>query len=129
MLLIATLLSPMAHAGGNEAIMQTAGNVPYVSGGIGIDSIGRLESMASQFNVKLVFASKSGEYLSDVKVTISDAAGKVVLDTLSDGPWLMTKLRPGQYQIVATYGGNVEKRALAVGAVKLTTADFRWRSD
>ena len=129
LLLIATALSPLAYAEGNEAIMQTAGNVPYVSGGIGIDAINRLDAMAGQFNLKLVFASQSGEYLSDVKVTITDTARKIVLDTMSEGPWLMTKLRPGQYQIVATYGGNVEKRTIAVGAAKLNTVDFRWRAD
>ncbi len=128
-LLIAALLAPIAQAQGNETIMQTAAHVPYVSGGIGLDAIGRLEAMTSQFNVKLVFASQSGEYLSDVKVTITDASGKTVLDTMSDGPWFMTKLRPGRYQIVANYGGSTEKRTLAVGAAKLATVDFRWRAD
>jgi hypothetical protein len=125
-LLVAALFAPSALAQGNEAVMQTAGNVPYVSGGIGIDSIDRLDTMASQFNVKLVFAFKNGEYLSDINVTITDAAGKTIVDTMSNGPWFMTKLRPGQYQIVASFAGQTEKRTVAVGAAKLNTVDFRW---
>jgi hypothetical protein len=126
LLLVGALLAPIAHAEGNEAIAQTTGNVTYVSGGIGIDSIGRLDKVTGQFNVKLVFAFKSGEYLSDVKVTITDAAGKAILDTMSDGPWFLTKLRPGQYQIVASFAGQSERRTIAVGTAKLNTVDFRW---
>jgi hypothetical protein len=127
-LLISALLAPIAHAQGNEAILQTAGNVPYVSGGIGIDAINRLDTMTGQFNVKLVFAFRSGEYLSDVKVTIIDAAGKTIMDTMSDGPWFLTKLRPGQYQIVASFAGQSERRTIAVGAARLNTVDFRWNA-
>jgi hypothetical protein len=125
-LLISALFASGAQAAGNEAVMQTAANVPYVSGGIGIDAIDRLDTMAAQFNVKLVFAYKSGEYLSDVNVTITDASGKTVLDTMSDGPWLMTKLSQGRYQIAASFAGQTEKRTLAVGNAKLNTVDFRW---
>jgi hypothetical protein len=126
-LLISALFTSGAAAG-NETVMQTAGNVPYVSGGIGIDAIDRLDTMTSQFNVKLVFAFKSGEYLSDVNVTITDAAGKTILDTKSDGPWLMAKLRPGQYQIAASFAGQMERRSVSVGTAKLNTVDFRWNT-
>ena len=129
LLLSAALLTPISHAQNNEAVMQTAANVPYVSGGIGIDSIDRLDTMAGQFNLKLVFALKSGEYLSDVKVTITDAAGKAIVDTMSDGPWFLTKLRPGNYQIAASFAGNTERRTVAVGAARLNTVDFRWVSE
>ena len=129
LLLSAALFAPISHAQNNEAIMQTVGNVPYVSGGIGIASIDRLDSMSSQFNLKLVFALKSGEYLSDVKVTITDAAGKAIVDTMSDGPWLLTKLPPGKYQIAASFAGNTVKRTVAVGAARLNTVDFRWASE
>jgi hypothetical protein len=127
-LLTSVLVAFGTQAAGNESVMQTAGNVPYVSGGIGIDAINRLDTMADQFNVKLVFAFKSGEYLSDVNVTITDASGGTILDTTSEGPWLMTKLRQGRYQIAASFAGQVEKRTLAVGTAKLNTVDFRWNA-
>lgn len=127
-LLTSALLAFGPHAAGNESVMQTAGNVPYVSGGIGLDAIDRLDTMAAQFNVKLVFAFKSGEYLSDVNVTITDASGKTILNTMSEGPWLLTKLRQGQYQIAASFAGQSEKRTLAVGTAKLNTVDFRWNA-
>lgn len=113
----------------SDAIVQTAGGVSYVSGGVGTDSIGRLSSLASDFNLKLVFALKSGEYVSDVRVAIADTAGKTLLDTTSDGPWLLAKLPAGNYQIVATFAGVAVKRQIAVGAAKLRTIDFRWASE
>ena len=127
-LLGAAALVPVANATGDESV-QTASGVSYVSGGIGAASIDRLSSRARDFNLKLVFALKSGDYVSDVKVTIADAAGKQLVDTTSEGPWFLAKLPAGNYQIVATLAGKAEKRTIAVGAEKLRTIDFRWGSE
>ena len=127
-LLGAASLVPIANANSDESV-QTAGRVSYVSGGVGTASLDRLGSLARDFNLKLVFALKSGDYVSDVKVTIADAAGKQLLDTTSEGPWFLAKLPAGNYQIVATFAGNAQKRTIAVGAEKLKTIDFRWGSE
>ena len=84
----------------------------------------RLSSLTKDFNLKLVFAMKSGDYVSDVKVTIADTAGKTLLNTTSEGPWFLTKLPVGNYQIVATFAGNAEKRTVAVGAEKLVELSY-----
>ena len=128
-LLSAALLVPVANAANGDEIVHSAGGISYVSGGIGTTSIDRLDSLARDFNLKLVFALKSGNYVSDVKVTIADAAGKTLLDTTSNGPWFLTRLPVGNYQIVATFAGNTEKRTIAVGAGNLRTVDFRWGTE
>ena len=122
-------LITVASAQNNEAILKTSAGVPYVSGGIGTDSIDRLDALASQFNLKLVFALRTGVYLSDVKVTVADARGTTLLDALSQGPWLMAKLPAGNYQIAATVAGVTERRSVAIGGAKLSTVDFRWASE
>ena len=114
-LLGAASLVLVANANSDE-IVQTAGGVSYVSGGVGTASLDRLSSLSRDFNLKLVFALKSGDYVSDVKVTIANAAGKTLLDTMSEGPWFFTKLPMGNYQIIATFAGNAEKRTIALGA-------------
>ena len=121
-------LTPVAYAQSDESV-QNAGGVSYVSGGVGTTSIDRLAALARDFNLKLVFALKSGDYVSDVKVTIATAAGKTLVDTTSEGPWFMAKLPAGNYQVVATFAGSAEKRSIAVGAGKIKTVDFRWASD
>lgn len=122
--------SPVFAASANgDAIVQNVGGVSYVSGGVGTTSIDRLNSLANDFNVKLVFALKSGAYVSDVRVTIADATGRTVLDATSDGPWFLTRLPAGAYQIVATLAGQAIKQPLSVDTARLKTIDFRWASE
>ena len=119
-----------SHAAENkESIAQTPGGISYVSGGVGDESIDRLNMMVSEFNLKLVFAMKSGEYVSGVNVMINDTKGKTILDTTSEGPWLLTRLPAGNYQIVASFAGKAEMRQVAVGTNQLKTVDFRWASE
>lgn len=126
-LLSAAALVPVANASSDESV-QTAGGISFVSGGVGKDSIDRLSSLARDFNLKLVFALKSGDYVSAVKVTIADVAGKTVLDTTSEGPWFLAKLPAGSYQVKATFEGAAVNRKITVDAAKLRTIDFRWGS-
>lgn len=129
--LAAALLGSASVAGAADAepVVQTAGSVSYVSGGVGSESIDRLSALSSQFNVKLVFAINSGEYVSDVGVVISDGKGRKVVDAVSEGPWFLVRLPAGNYQIVATLAGKAEKRQVVVGATKLMTMDFRWSAN
>ena len=113
----------------NADEIKTAGGVAYVSGGIGTDSIDRLGALASAYNLKLVFALNSGEYVSDVRVASANAAGTTLLDAMSAGPWLLTRLPPGNYRVVATFAGNAVTRQVAVGVKNLRTVDFRWVSE
>ena len=120
-------LVPVAVA--NDAIVKNTGGVTYVSGGVGEESIGQLSALSKDFNLKLVFALKSGDYLSGVGVAIANASGKTLLNTTSDGPWFLTKLPTGNYQIVATFAGTAVTRQVSVGATNLTVADMRWASE
>lgn len=47
------------NADGADATVKITGGIPHVSGGIGGDSITKLESPARDFNLKLVFALQS----------------------------------------------------------------------
>lgn len=127
LLLASATLVPIAYTA--EEAVQTSGGVSYVSGGVGTDSTDRLSSLAKDFNLKLVFALKSGDYVNGVDVTIADAAGKTLVNTKSEGPWFLTRLPAGNFKIAATFAGKTENRTIAVGADKLKTVDFRWASE
>lgn len=109
--------------------MTSASGVTYVSGGAGTEAVDRLRSMERDFNLKLVFALSNGEYLADVRVTVVDAANKVVLDTTAEGPWLLARLPAGTYQVNAAHGRSVEHRSVALGQTSLKTLDFRWPTE
>ena len=129
LLLSSTLILFTGNAISADATVQTSGGISYVSGGVGDDSIIKLNTLAGQFNLKLVFALQSGNYVSDVQVAIADAKGKTLLDATSTGPWFLAKLPAGNYQIVATFEGKAVKRSVTVGKAKLQTVDFRWAAE
>jgi hypothetical protein len=53
------------------AVKQYEG-VPCISGGIGDEELAALRFIGSQYNLKLVFAFKSGEYLADTTMQIKE---------------------------------------------------------
>ena len=126
------LVSASLFAGANpnsDEVTQSAGGISYVSGGIGTESIDRLNLLAADFNLKLVFALKSGGYLSDVRVVIADGKGNTLVDATSEGPWFLTKLPMGAYGITATSAGHPVKRQITVATTRLTTVDFSWADE
>jgi len=72
---------------------QTQGEVTFVSGGVGGEEQNALQAMKADYNLNLLFSVQgTGEYLSDVKVTITDTSGNVFLETVADGPKLFAKI-------------------------------------
>ncbi|MGQ0751570.1 MAG: T9SS type A sorting domain-containing protein, partial [Betaproteobacteria bacterium] len=102
--------------------------VSFVSGGIGENSVTALKAREREFNLKLVFTLNEGNYLADVGVRITDAAGKLVIEHVTDGPIFMARLPAGAYTMQATYNGKAQTRKLSVGD-RLQTAYLRWPSD
>src|ERR1700694_936967 len=79
-----------------------AADVPHISGGAGEDARQELLAKESEYNLKIITADKSGDYLAGVQVVIESAMKERVLDTTMDGPILLVKLTPGTYTIRAT---------------------------
>ncbi len=79
-----------------------AADVPHISGGVGADERQGLLAKERDYNLKIIGADKSGNYLADVQVVIESARKERVLDTTMDGPILLAKLAPGTYTIRAT---------------------------
>ena len=61
-------------------------NIPYVSGGVGVEERDRLKSMATDDNLALSFALENGHYLGGAEVSIKDDKGKELLVANSEGP-------------------------------------------
>ncbi len=101
--------------------------IPYVSGGVGVDEREAFAAMGKDYSLKLIFAIKGGEYLSDVKVEISDSIGKKVLEAVADGPWFFTNLPPGKYKVNVTMMGKTQQNVVNIGKdKKQTTLRFYW---
>jgi hypothetical protein len=103
-----------------------AADVPHISGGVGADARQELLAKERDYNLKIIAADKSGDYLADVHVVIESARKERVLDTTMDGPILLAKLAPGTYTIRATSDAKTLTRTVTVAAQGLQRADFRW---
>jgi hypothetical protein len=86
--------------------MRSQGQVEFLSGGIGGDESDAIKKEADSWPLMLELAQAStprAEYISDVPVTIRDESGQIVLETIAEGPFLLIKLPPGKYSLMATY--------------------------
>ena len=127
-LLCSSTLAPLAIAA-DGPMVRTENGISHVSGGVGEESAKELGAITKDFNLKLVFVLQSGNYVSDVRVNIMDAAGKTLLETTSEGPFLLARLPKGKYQIVATLSGITIKHQIVVGTAPLSTLHFRWAAE
>ncbi len=62
---------------------------------------------------KLSFFVRAGNYLSNVSVVVRDQAGQVLVDTVTNGPWLILDLPNGTYQVTATISSG-EAQGVAI---------------
>ncbi len=109
-LLLAAPVAPMSDG-------KTAQGEPYVTGGIGAGELEDLEKQRHRFSLRVLTAAKgSGAYLADVLITITDAAGKTVLSTNADGPWLYVNLKLGDYKVTAMYKAQIKHQATKIHA-------------
>jgi hypothetical protein len=105
-------------------VSEQSPDVTYVSGGVGDLGKEEIEALQRQYNLKLLFASTGGNYLGDVNVDIADKKGRTLLSTVTDGPFLLVKLKPGRYTVTAHYDDAVQRKRIVVGAGALKTYDF-----
>lgn len=119
------LTAPSLHAASEPQVRQS-GNISYISGGVSEEARDSLHTAAQGFNLKLILATKSGAYLSDVDIAVSDAQGKRILDAKSNGPWFYAKLPSGKYDIAASSNGTTVHQSVTVGAQGQHKVDLRW---
>jgi len=127
--LMAMVCATLAMAQTPAQEVGTQNGVSFISGGIGIDSQEQLKAREKEFNLKLVFTLTEGNYVSDVGVTIRNAAGKTMVEHVADGPFLMAKLPAGAYSVTAAYDGKTQTRKVSLRADRLRTEYFRWASN
>ena len=97
--------------------VQRAQDAYWVSGGVSADERDEMVMALPDHNLKvLTAAEKSGAFLAAVQVVVRDAGGRTVIETSLDGPWLLARLPPGRYELVATYGGKPQARSFTVSA-------------
>lgn len=106
---------------------QTQGDVTFVSGGIGESERNAMQAIRGDYNLNLLFAAKgSGEFAADINVRITDAKDNTLVETLTDGPYLFVRLKPGNYIVTAEKDGKVLRQKAKVGNTRATSLSFYW---
>lgn len=111
------LASAPLRAQGTLPDAKIEGSVQYLSGGIGADEAAAINAESSGYALTVLFAeSRNGRdvYLASVVVTLRDARGKLMLDTVTEGPYLLINLPAGRYQLIATHDGIPRQLALDI---------------
>ena len=126
--LLAALLCATAFstASANDLGSPYSNPIPFLSGGVGDASMAQLTAREKEFDLKLLLVGQSGSYLSDIRITITDASGIGLLVTTSEGPVLLANLPAGTYNIKAQKNGHTLEQKLNVTPGKLQTTYFRF---
>ncbi len=81
---------------------QSSNGITYVTGGVTIDERQEMTAVRKDYSLLLKVAAKSGKYLGDSVVKITDQTGATVFECTTDGPWLLVDLPVGRYTVNAT---------------------------
>jgi hypothetical protein len=108
---------------------KVAGQIHYVTGGVGQDEADAFRQAQRDYSLALEFGNQTkprAQFTADVKVLIRDARGNTVLDAVADGPFLLARLPAGRYTIRATQNGRTLDRVATVAGGKSTHVAFLW---
>jgi hypothetical protein len=102
--------------------------ISAVNGGLNEEERAKVAAQFPEHRLELLFAGKGtpNEYLADIKVQIKDQNGKLVLDTVCDGPFLQVKMPAGRYQIIADSEGVLKQQTVQVLSAKAQRVVFIW---
>src|SRR5574337_692108 len=109
----------LAAAGTAQALRRDVSpvGIAFVSGGVGKEDLDAMRQLRGRYNFWLVLAAKgSGAHLADVRVRVRRLPDRMLLlDTVTDGPWLLANLPEGDYELHTHYddiipGTSTERR-------------------
>ena len=94
---------------------NTANGISYLTGGVTVDERQEMTERRKNFSLLMKFAAKSGRYLGDVAVNITNGKGAALFDSTTDGPWLLVNLPAGSYTLKAVSGGVSQSQKISIG--------------
>lgn len=111
------MICALCFAGTAQAIQQgaTAQGHRYAFGGVSDEELASLHAQRERFSLWVITAAKkSGAYLADVRVKVTDAQQRVVFDMALDGPWLLIDLPLGRYVVEARLNGETQQQVTTI---------------
>lgn len=117
----------------NPPIRMAEGGVEYMCGGKGQAEVAFMQTVAPRWAATLEFAVSNGQrgvFTERAQVQVRDKYnGRMVMEALSQGPFMLTRLEPGAYDVDVTLGGLTLTQSVTVIAGVPTRALFLWPSN
>lgn len=83
--------------------------------------------MQDEFNLKLVFSTKDGAYISGVLLDVENDQGTSIIVTETNGPWFMADLPAGMYRVKASHLQEKRTKNVTVKPDDLKVERFTWK--
>ena len=117
----------------NPPIRLAKGGVEYMCGGKGKAEMSFMQTVAPRWAATLEFAvsnGQRGDFTERAQVQVRDKYnGHLVMEALSQGPFMLTRLEPGAYDVDVTLGGLTLTQSITVIAGVPAHALFLWPSN
>ncbi len=137
-LLLAVALA-MGSVNAQEAARAGAtGTVNYISGGVGKEEADAMKRASADYSLTVELAvtehslhdnAPKSYFISGVAVNIRDAAGNSIVNTTTDGPFLLAQLPEGHYTIDTEWNGIRKSATVAVDAHSRRHLMFNYVAD
>jgi len=94
--------------------LVSAQNYIVFNGGISQEE----RASAPSGDVRLVFFVRGGAFVTGVSVTVSNEAGDELVNTVTEGPWLVLDLPAGEYRVLAELAGERQGASFSVNGTE-----------
>lgn len=124
---VSLLLAQAAAVALAQAAAPAGAAARFVCGGISQPESESMKAQAREHDAMLTFAERTGAYLADVDVQITDRRGAIVLEAKCEGPIMLLDLPgAGSWRVKATANGQTRQQTLTTAKGKTARATFVW---
>ncbi len=109
--------------------VQSQGQTEFITGGVGKNESDAIAQAARAWPLMLELSQSTpprAEFISDVQISIKDKSGNAVLDTTSEGPYVLVKLPAGRYSLDATYESKTLHRDISIQKGQSKRLSLMW---
>jgi len=112
---------------------QAAGNITYLTGGIGENEVAAMRAEAPGYSLMFEFVeiepgSQHGSWTADVAVQVRSGS-EIIANIAANGPLLLLRLAPGRYVVEATHNDIKLAKTFEIKAKAPVLRDrFIWRA-
>ena len=128
----AMCIAGAAFAQGGLPPEQRIGDVSFVTGGVGDDQASAFKQAMPAYPLVIeVLRTNSGrnEYTSGAKVDVRTRSGNPVLSLRAEGPFVLARVPPGDYEVQAEWNGRTLSRDVSVGPAGSARAVLAFAGD